>query len=56
MSQRLTRREFATAGAAALGLPVLQTEGLQASGEPGGGVVDGFPTLAVRPYQLMCVI
>jgi hypothetical protein len=56
MSRRITRRDLAAAGAAAvLGLPVL---------EPGRGcaaeglcpLAAGFPTVAVRPFQLMCVV
>ncbi len=58
MSHRITRREFATAGvaAAALGLPMLEPGRLAAAGEPGTLAASGFPTLPVRPYQLMCVI
>lgn len=57
MSHRITRRTFAAAGAAtALGLPVLETGQRCAAGESGNVAAGGFPTLPVRPYQLMCVI
>ena len=46
-----------TAGAATvLGLPVLETGQRCAAGESGNVAASGFPTLPVRPYQLMCVI
>jgi hypothetical protein len=54
MCRRITRREFAAA--AGLGLPVLDAGLASAASEPGDRVADGFPTLPVRPYQLMCII
>ena len=57
MSCRITRRGFATAGAAAaLGLPVLERGCAAASEETGTRAQDGLATLSARPYQLMCVI
>ncbi|HPM79863.1 MAG TPA: hypothetical protein PLF81_04160 [Candidatus Anammoximicrobium sp.] len=57
MSHRITRRKFATAGAAAaLGLPVLDERCLATANEASPLAASGFPSLPVRPYQLMCVI
>ena len=58
MSHRITRRGFATAGAAAaaLGLPVLRSARLASADEPGTRIPDGLSALSVRPYQLMCVV
>ena len=58
MSHRITRRGFATAGAAtvALGLPVLESGTLASADEAGTHIPGGQSTLSVRPYQLMCVV
>ena len=57
MSHRITRRKFAAAGAAALGLPVLETGRLvRGRTSPARSAANGFATLPVRPYQLMCVV
>ena len=56
-SQRITRREFAAAGAAAAAgaLPVLEAARASAASNP-GTIAGGFATLPVRPYQLMCIV
>ncbi len=58
MSHRITRRRFATAGAAtvALGLPVLDSGRFAPAGEPGRCIPAELSAQSVRPYQLMCVI
>lgn len=58
MSHRISRREFTTAGtaAAALVLPVLEAGSVSATRETGTLAVNGFATVPVRPYQLMCII
>ena len=58
MSQRITRRGFAAAGAAAAAqaLPVLEAGRVLAAGGPGALTAGGFATLPLRPYQLMCIV
>jgi len=59
MSSRVNRRDFAKAGTAAtLGMASLGTAGVTASAQPpaAAGAPSGFPTLDVRPYQLMCIV
>jgi len=58
MSNCITRRAFAAAGvaAAAQTLPLLDTRLASAETEPGSLTADGFPTLPLRPYQLMCIV
>lgn len=56
MSQRITRRDFAAAGAAALALPILETGRAQAASGSDTLTAAGFATLPLRPYQLMCIV
>lgn len=56
MSQPITRRTFAAAGATALGLPILDTGKTLAADDSGTIMAGGFATLPVRPYQLMCLV
>ncbi|MHB8969782.1 MAG: hypothetical protein ACYC3X_18915 [Pirellulaceae bacterium] len=58
MSHRITRRRFATAGAAAvsLGLPLPESGRYTSADEPGTCIPAGLSALSVRPYQLLCVI
>jgi hypothetical protein len=56
MDHRITRRTFAAAGAAAtLGAASLRTTAAE-SPPAAACSAGGFPTLDVRPYQLMCVV
>jgi hypothetical protein len=57
MNPRISRREFTAAGAvAALALPVLQPGCPAAADDSGSLMTSAFPTLSVRPYQLMCIV
>ncbi|MBC8872432.1 MAG: hypothetical protein H8E44_23620 [Planctomycetes bacterium] len=59
MSERITRRVFAKAGAmATIGLTTLETAGAMASQQPDAAPQPSAKanTLEVRPYQLMCVV
>jgi len=57
MNHPITRRGFAMAGtAAALELPVLGGGAVASDDKLGTRLPEGLSTLAVRPYQLMCVI
>lgn len=56
MSDQITRRSFAASSAAALGLPLLDTPCQAMPDQPGTLPASGFSTLALRPYQLMCMV